>query len=364
MILALDELDGVTRRHMLAALEEGASSGRLEMPEQLTREGRKEYVSCLREAARDGNNLTLARSLLNPAWWRERDGDGAPVAMERAAARLAATGFAALYTAGMCLRLVKEGVQQCCIYHAGSEPEPECLGSRLEGAVVNVSDVQRGHTGDGRPAMRIPFSPDCCHTICRIGSVMTPRCPECGGSLYYGAITQKYSCVACMYTTTHEDMLCNPVTQRPRRGSARATEPSPPPDTLVNSPERPVLLAVCARGHIANSMVTEPSAYSGAMCSSCSRPVSVSCQECGSPIRREPAGASVSPLPDHARPPNYCTRCAARFPWATRARRARHMCSDAWGRLCGVPWVRNYSKAIITAIMVIGSIIAIITGVL
>lgn len=364
MTLALDELDAVTRRHMLAALEDDAASGRLEIQGLLTHEGRKKYVECLRDAVRSGNELTLARSLQNPAWWEERDGHGAPAAIERAAARLAATSFAALYTAGMCLRLAKEGERLCRIYHAGTGAEPECPGSRLEGAVVSVSDVLVWCKRNDRSGLRIPFAPDCCHSICRIGSVMTPSCPECGTSLCYGAITQKYSCVACMYTTTHEEMLRNPATRGPRRVRAGAMGHSPPSVTLVNSSESPVLLAICARGHIVDSMVGEPSAYSGKFCPTCGHLVSVSCHECGSRIRQEPVGAPVSALPAGARPPNHCTECAARFPWATRTRCARQMCSDAWERLCGVPWVRRHSKAICTVIFVGAAITGVVNFVL
>lgn len=360
MTLMLKDLDAITRGHMLAVLEDDAASGRLEMPELLTREGLSAYVNCLRDAAQHGDERTLARSLQNPAWWKKRDGRGTHVEVEQASVRLATTEFVTLYTDGMYIRLKEEGEQLCRVYLAGSEPEPNCAGSRLEGKVVRMSNMLMWHEGEGRPIPRIPFSPDCRHTICRIDSAMAPRCPECGAPLYYGAITQKYSCVACMHTTTHEEMLRNPVTPKPRRGPARATEPSLPPDTLANPPERPVLLAICAKGHIVDSMVIEPSAYHGKFCPECSRPISVYCPACSSPIRRTPLGAPATFLPAGAKPPQHCMECAARFPWATRLRQARHSCSAAWGRLCGMARTRKIVGWVLMAIMVTGAIIAIV----
>jgi len=356
MTLELKELDSVTRGHMLAALEDDVASGRLEVPPLLTREGRSAYVGCLRDAVRRGNEVTLARSLQDSAWWRELDGDGVPVEIGQAAAGLAATEFGALYTAGRCIRLLKEGERQCRIYLAGSEPEPECVGTRVEGAVVSVSDVLMGHRGDGRSALRIPFSPSCRHSICRVDDVVAQRCPRCDAPMYYGVITQTYFCAACKHSITRGEMLRDQGILARRQGVAKDTGAAPPPDTLHNSPERPVLLAACAKGHIVDSMVVEPSVYLGAFCATCGRPIAVSCPGCGSPIRRVPAGAPVFPLPDHARPPNYCTKCAARFPWATRARQVRHMCSDAWGRLCGIRWVRRNS-GVIRIVIVLASLI-------
>lgn len=361
MTLALGELDAVTRKHMLAALEDDAASGRLAMPALLTREGRKGYVNCLRDAVRDGNEVTLAQSLQNPAWWKKRDGHGSPVVIEQAAAMLATTEFGTLYTAGMCLRLMREGERQCRIYLAGPEQEPRCVGFHLEGAVVNVSDVIMGYRRDDRPALRIPFAPGCCHSICRVDDTVARRCPECGSPLHYSPASQTYSCPVCAHATALEDMLREQGIASGRKGVARGTGAAPPASTLPNSPEDPVLLAICAKGHIVDSMVTRPSAYHDMSCPTCGNPVCVSCPECDCPIRRVPIGAAVYPLSGHARPPHYCTKCAARFPWATRTHRMRSKWSGMQKRLSDNPWIRAHTGAILTAITTIAGIITIAT---
>jgi len=364
MTLKLRELDNITRGHMLAALEDDVMSGRLEMPGLLSREGRGAYVECLREAVRNGNEVTLARSLQDPALWKRRDGYGVPVDIEHAAMTLATTEFGTLYTVGMCLRLEEEGVRQCRVYLAGTEPRSDCVGVHLEGAVVSVSDVLMGHRRYDRPALRIPFAPGCCHSICRMGAVTGKSCPACGAPLRYDPFAQAYSCSSCKRTTTYEKMLRGHGSPGMRQRGAMRTGSSPPPGSLPNTDKEPVLLAICAKAHIVDSMVVEPSAYRGMFCPACSGHIAMSCPKCEHPIRRVPMGAPMTPLPAHAKPPLYCMKCAAGFPWATRARRARHKCSDMWGRLSLVPWIRNHYKPIVMIIVVAGTVVGIVTDVI
>lgn len=181
MAMNFEELDGTTRRYMLAEFEAEESSGNPYRGKGLSPAGRAAFANLMREALRAGDDQTLIGSLSQASYWnptetyvrngleRERR-----VNVQQAAERLGLTEFNTWYVRGLAKRLMEEGVTRCQAYRAATPKwEPgEC--SAHEGQIFSVEEIYRGHRARYWPepgddtAMSIPFGPGCHHTIRRV----------------------------------------------------------------------------------------------------------------------------------------------------------------------------------------------------
>jgi hypothetical protein len=111
MSLALENLDDVTRKYMLAELDHAEQTSELYLSPRLSPDGRKSYPGLLRDAARDGDDSALEQAIaapgtLNETETYEREGQPRTRKMNSRAAQTLAEGeFNRLYIRGLCARL-------------------------------------------------------------------------------------------------------------------------------------------------------------------------------------------------------------------------------------------------------------------
>lgn len=180
MTMQFDELDEVTRWHMLAELEAEQTGGNPYMPKNLSEAGRRAFPDLVRSAIRDGNEASLIDALRDPSLWQKTELYEVKgvvrqrrINVDHAAERLGVTEFNTWYVRGLARRLLDEGVEYCVVYRA-AEPKwapAEC--SQHEGQTYPVLQVYDGHRRrywpePGDPtALSIPAGPSCHHTIRR-----------------------------------------------------------------------------------------------------------------------------------------------------------------------------------------------------
>jgi len=160
------ELDGATRKYMMEAFEEDMAAGKLGS-KNMNYRGLSLFPSMLRAAIQGGNEETLERDLQDPSLWKERSSAGRRVPVN-ASRTLAVTEFGIMYTRGLCLRLKAEGETKCRIYRAGRGVRMcyEC--TAWEGNLVDIDELLANHRGYGGPGPRVPFGPNCHHSVCRV----------------------------------------------------------------------------------------------------------------------------------------------------------------------------------------------------
>jgi hypothetical protein len=181
MTMNYEELDETTRESMLREFEAEEAGGRPYRSKDLSAAGRAAFTGHMRDAIRQGTEVTLGPALSQPHYWNPT-GRRTVKGVDRtytinpgfAAERLALTEFSTWYVHGFAARLLAEGVTRCEIYR-GAEPkgEPaEC--SQHEGQIVAVQLVYDGHRArywpePGDPtAFSIPAHPNCHHLIRRL----------------------------------------------------------------------------------------------------------------------------------------------------------------------------------------------------
>jgi len=175
------ELDEKTRSIMLSEFESEKAGGTPYRSKALSARGRQAFSQLMRDAIKQGTEVTLANALNDAALWEPmetyvRDG----VSRERkrnirqASERLALTEFSTWYVRGLARRLLDEGVKTCQICR-GAQPkwEPgEC--SEHEGRIIDVKTIYDNHRArywpepGNKDAFSIPFSPSCHHVIKRV----------------------------------------------------------------------------------------------------------------------------------------------------------------------------------------------------
>jgi hypothetical protein len=179
MSMNFEELDTITRQHMLDEFEAEQAGGKPYYSKGLSPAGIAAFPNLMRDAIKKGTETSLCTALTVGSYWNPtetyvRNG----VARERqvnigqAAERLAVTEFNTWYVRGPSKRLLVEGVTQCQAYRASAPKwEPgEC--SQHEGQVFTVEEIYRGHRARYWPSenllgVSIPFGPGCHHTIRR-----------------------------------------------------------------------------------------------------------------------------------------------------------------------------------------------------
>jgi hypothetical protein len=179
--MQFEELDEVTRRHMLAEFDREQQEANPYVGRGLSRAGIEAFRRLMRAAITDGNEESLRAGMARPEYWlptetyvlkgvsRERK-----VNIAQATERLCLTEFNTWYVRGLAARLAGEGVTRCQAYRAANPKwEPgDCAAH--EGQVYTVQEIYDGHRrrywpepGD-QAAASIPFGPGCHHTIRRV----------------------------------------------------------------------------------------------------------------------------------------------------------------------------------------------------
>lgn len=164
--LAFRELDDTTRKYMIKALDEDESNG-LIVSKLMTDVGLAMLPSALRDSILRGDENTLASSMRDFEFWLPHDAAGKTVNALSSSKRLAMTEFSTMYTRGLCLRLKDDGVSKCRVYRAGYAKNPRCECASREGTLVDVDTLLANHRQYDSPGPRIPFGPNCHHSICR-----------------------------------------------------------------------------------------------------------------------------------------------------------------------------------------------------
>lgn len=177
MSLVLKELDSTTREYMLKEFDAELAAVPYR-PTALTPSGDAEWPGLLRAAIVDGDDSTLADSLLarSELLIDEEEYVRGGVTRRRqvnkvhAARRLAMSEFNTWYVRGLSSRLIAEGVAKVRVYRAAEAKWSPAGCETHEGEVFAVEDVYGGHRARYWPvpndsAFSIPFQAGCHHTI-------------------------------------------------------------------------------------------------------------------------------------------------------------------------------------------------------
>lgn len=180
MAMSYEELDQITRQHMLAELQSEQGTANAYRSKALSQQGLATFPDLLRSAITSGNEVSLTQAISDAALWNpdeEYTRNGVTRIRQRniehSSQRLALAEFSTWYVRGLAKRLLEEGVSNCQIYR-GEQPkwEPgEC--AHHEGLIISVQQIYNNHRvrywpepGD-QNALSIPYSPGCHHVIRR-----------------------------------------------------------------------------------------------------------------------------------------------------------------------------------------------------
>lgn len=177
-----DELDEITRHWMMREFLAEEESRNPYRSTRLSQTGLGNFPELMKEAILNGNEESLAKSLLNPSYWKSSEvahsSKGKTFVrsfdIQTVAETLAKTEFNTWYIRGLAKRLIEEGEEECEVYRAASADDPrvECL--QHEGKIYKVIEVYNGHRAKywprpGNPNIfSMPIGTNCHHTIKRI----------------------------------------------------------------------------------------------------------------------------------------------------------------------------------------------------
>ena len=168
MGLNYEDLDDVTRAHMLAEFEHDLSEGTLYFSKYFSTHGAERYPELLRDAILGGDDDTLARALAEPGIFNETHprttADGRvtyPRVPVTAPATLAEGEFNRFYLRGISARTIEDGGVEIEIYRARESVHPReeskaLVGRRLD-ATRLLADLR---TGDVDTALHLPPGPN------------------------------------------------------------------------------------------------------------------------------------------------------------------------------------------------------------
>lgn len=157
MALRLTNLDDRTRRLMLDEIESDLTSGKLYLSERLSPSGHLVYPDFLREAARAGDDSTLAAKLRGPGMLNDREEKRKPTGGTTwakvpvtAPETLAEGEFNRFYLRGLCCRVLEDGGQELEIYRAKvvASPRPDSqakIGTKID--AKRLLEDLRTHVG-------------------------------------------------------------------------------------------------------------------------------------------------------------------------------------------------------------------------
>ncbi len=146
----LQNLDKRTRTVMLDEIELDIAAGTLYLSDNLNDEGRSVYPGLLKDAARDGNDVSLAGTILsrlNPFEKPRRLPSGLfskpPVMRFNAHEMLAEGEFNRFYIRALCVRAKEDGVSEVIVYRAKAVENPRPESQQKIGASVSADALLR-----------------------------------------------------------------------------------------------------------------------------------------------------------------------------------------------------------------------------
>jgi len=129
IMLRLENLDEKTRKLMLEELELDIKNNTLYISPRLKESCKERYIELFREAIKNGNDMTFAKSLRESGCLKSREHRGTRlVRVPRNAAETLAEGeFNRFYIRALCRRVIAEGRGYLEVYRAKqvSNPRPE-----------------------------------------------------------------------------------------------------------------------------------------------------------------------------------------------------------------------------------------------
>jgi hypothetical protein len=176
-----EELDFITREHMITEFDIEEDSGKPYRSKELSTDGLNVFAGFMRKAITEGNDVSLIQDLSHPQYWmrsssrQSAKGGTQTVTINRRykAEQLGLTEFNTWYVRGLVKRLMEEGETHCQIYRAGTPKGNERYScSCLEGENVPLDVVYKGHRArywpfPNRSAFSIPSGPSCHHSVRR-----------------------------------------------------------------------------------------------------------------------------------------------------------------------------------------------------
>lgn len=147
MAFYFPDLDEATRGAMLQELEGDLAAGNLYLASRLSPTGRVDYERLLREAIRDGDEVSLADQLgiehrLNQTEMRRTRSGMRPARVPVTAAKTLAEGeFNRFYIRGLCRRAVAAGIGELVIYRARESANPRPESVAREGASIDAAGL-------------------------------------------------------------------------------------------------------------------------------------------------------------------------------------------------------------------------------
>lgn len=177
-ILMFEELDEITRDFMLMEFEVSGWVQSSPTCRSLSPLGRDALPLFLHAAIGSADETALIRAISHGRYWNDgiQAGDDVVSLVPlfdylRASVRLATHEFNAWYVRGLAARLLSEGETKCEVYVAAAVPCREGACSFRDREIMAVARVRRGCPQliwRGRPAVPIPFSEGCYHSIRRV----------------------------------------------------------------------------------------------------------------------------------------------------------------------------------------------------
>jgi hypothetical protein len=174
MPLRYEDLDGATRRHMLAELEHDEKNGKVYFSPRLTADGQRRYVGLLREAIEHHDDQWLADQIRARGFLRSHEerrkprGGTTHARIPSTASQTLSDGeFNRFYCRGLCSRAHTDGMTHVEVYRgqAVANPRPESearIGALLEAARV-LQDLRDSIAVE--PALGVPAGPNSGLTI-------------------------------------------------------------------------------------------------------------------------------------------------------------------------------------------------------
>jgi len=175
MGLEYRNLDEKTRQFMLDEIAEDISADKLYKSYNLNQQGKKDYPALIKTAAKNGNDLTLAKEIksrLNthqkPRKLKSGKYSNPPVMRKDAHEMLAEGEFNRFYIRAVCLRAIEDGDSQVSVYRAKRVKKPRSDSEQKIGQNINAAkllqDIRENIGID--TALGLPSGPNSGLSVC------------------------------------------------------------------------------------------------------------------------------------------------------------------------------------------------------
>ncbi len=144
-----ENLDDTTRAAMLEAIEEAEHSGNIYYSARFNEAGNRQWLSLLKQAAREHNEHWLAYQLEANGLMKGFEGAHKPTGgytikhVPHTAAETMAEGqFNRFYILGLCKRARAEGISHLIVYRAKQRSEPRQESQSLIGTSLSIDEIE------------------------------------------------------------------------------------------------------------------------------------------------------------------------------------------------------------------------------